>query len=80
MEPILNLLFAIALLLITLSLAFSYLAIPMGILRRSGALWAVRRIGRGLRSIIASLLGVVVRRRRPRARRGHLRTPTSYFR
>ena len=80
MEPIINLGFAIVLLLITLSLAFSYLSVPMSFLRRSGALGALRRTGRSLWRVFGSLLGLLVRRRRPRVRRGHTRTPTGYFR
>ena len=80
MEPIINLGFAIVLLLITLSLAFSLLSVPMSLLRRSGALWALRRVGRALWRALASLLGLFIRRRRPRVRRGHTRAPTTYFR
>ena len=80
METIINLGFAIVLLLITLSLAFSYLSVPMSFLRRSGALWALRRVGRALRRGSGSLLRLLLRRRRPRVRRGHTRAPTGYFR
>ena len=80
MEPIINLGFAIVLLLITLSLAFSYLSGPMSLLRRSGALWALRRVGRALRRGSGSLLRLLLRQRRPRVRRGHTRAPTGYFR
>ncbi len=80
MEPIINLGFAIVLLLITLSIAFSYLSVPMGFLRRSGALPVLRRFGRALRRGLASLLRLLLRRRRPRVRPGHTRAPTGYFR
>ena len=80
MEPIINFGFVIVLLLTTLSLAFSYLSGPMSVLRRSGALRTLRSVGRALWRRFASLLGLLLRGRRPRIRRGHTRAPTGYFR
>ena len=80
MEPIINLGFAIVILGITLSLAFSYLSGPMSLLRRSGAYRAVGRVGRALLRGLASMVGLLIRRRRPRIRRGHTRAPIGYFR
>jgi len=79
-EPIANLGVAIVLLLIALSLAFSYLSGPMSLLRRSGAHRALGRVGGALLRGLGSLLALLFRRRRPRARRGHTRAPTGYFR
>ena len=80
MEPIINLGFAIVLLLIMLLMALSYLSVPMSLLRRSGALRALRFVGRALWRGLASLLRLLLRRRRPRVRRGHTRAPTGYLR
>jgi hypothetical protein len=79
-ERIVNLGFAIALLLMTLSMALSALSGPLSLLRRAGAHRAFRRLGGGLWRVIASLVRLLLRRRRPRARRGHTRAPTTYFR
>jgi hypothetical protein len=80
MEPIVNLGFAIFLLLVTLSLALSFLSGPLSLLRRTGVHRALRRFGSGLWRALAALLRLLLRRRRPRVRRGHTRAPTTYFR
>lgn len=69
MDTIIRLGFAIALLLITLNLALSFLAGPIGLLKRTGALrvgrWALRSTARGVIGLSRLLPG----RRRPRFRR-----------
>jgi len=63
--------FAIVLLVVTLRFAFGYLALPMLLLRTTGAMrivrWVIRRSWRGLLSLI-SLIRVL--RRRPIRRPG----------
>ena len=80
MDTLISLVVAIALLLITLSLALSFLSGPIGLLKKTGALragrWAVRSTGRG----VAGLFRLLLRRRRPRFRRLGSRPPTGYFR
>ena len=80
MEPIIRLGFAIVLLLFTLSLAVSFLAGPLRVLRRAGVHRALRRVVRALLRGLVSLMRLVIRRRRPRVRRGHTRAATTYFR
>lgn len=76
MGPIIGLGFGIVLLLVTLDLALSFLGGQMGILKRTGALkavrWALRSVWRGL----ARLMPILLRGRRPRIRRGLSRAPT----
>ena len=76
----LMLVFAIVLLLITLGMVLSFLAGPIGLLKKTGTLrvagWAMRSVGRGLAAIVR--LAFRGRRRRVRRRpttspRGHLR-------
>jgi hypothetical protein len=78
-EPIINIGFAIILLLLTLSLALSFLSGPMSLLRRAGVHRAIMRLGGALWRALAYLVRGLFRRRRPRARRGHTRAPTTYF-
>ena len=79
-EHIVTLGFAIVLLLSTLAMALAFLSGPLSLLQRAGAHRALRRLGGGLWRALGALLRLLVRRRRPRVRRGHTRTPTTYFR
>lgn len=80
MDAIIRLGFCIVLLLVTLGMAFSFLAGPIGILKKTGALkagrWAVRSTWRGL----AGLFRLLLKRRRPRIRRLSSRAPTGNLR
>jgi hypothetical protein len=80
MEPIIRLGFAIVLLLVTLNLAVSFLAGPIGLLKKTGALktgrWVIRSTGRGLAGLFRVLRG----RRRSRVRRLGSRPSSGYLR
>jgi hypothetical protein len=80
MDTIIRLGFCIVLLLITLGMAMSFLAGPIGILKKTGALkagrWALRSSWRGVTGVIRLLL----KRRRPRIRRHSSRVPTGLLR
>ena len=80
MDAIVRLVVATVLLLVALGVAVSFLAGPIGLLKKTGALkvgrWAFRSSGRGL----AGLFRLLLRRRRPRIRRLGSRPPTGYFR
>ncbi len=80
MDTIIRLGFAIVLLLVTLGLALSFLAGPIGLLRKTGAFaagrWTLRSTGRG----IAGLSRLLLRRRRPRIRRIGSPPRTGYMR
>ena len=80
MDTIIRLGFAIVLLLVALSLALSFLAGPIGILRKTGALrvgrWAAISTGRGA----VGLFRLLTRRRRPRIRRIGSRPRSGYMR
>ena len=80
METIIPFVVAIVLLLMTLGMAMSFLAGPIGILKKTGALragrWAVRSAWRGL----AGLFRLLLRRRRPKIRRLSSRVPTGHLR
>ena len=80
MGLVINLGFATLFLLIALHLGFAYLAVPIALLKRSGAMWAGRRIGQAVSRGFAAMLGRLFHRRRPRIRRRHTRPPTTYFR
>lgn len=69
MEPLIHLGFAILLLLITLGLALSFLAGPIALLRKTGALKAGRWMLRTLFQAIAVLFRLVFRGRRRRVHR-----------
>lgn len=80
METIIRLGVAIVLLLVTLGMAMGFLAGPMAILKKTGALkagrWAVRSAWRGL----AAFVRLALRHRRPRIRRLNSRAPTGHIR
>jgi hypothetical protein len=63
MQTFPTLLVAVVLLLLTAALAFSYLSGPTQLLRRSGALRAVRFGARALGSVVKFVLTLVVPRR-----------------
>jgi hypothetical protein len=79
-EAIIRLGFCLVLLLVTLGMVMSFLAGPIGILKKTGALkagrWAIRSLWRGT----AGLLRLLLKRRRPRIRRHPSRVPTGYLR
>ena len=79
MELLIQLFFALVLLSIAWSLALSYLAGPMGMLKKTGVLragrGASRLIWRGFVGIVRLLFG----RRRLGIRRTRLRAPTRRF-
>jgi hypothetical protein len=80
MDTIIRLGLGIVLLLVTLGMALSFLASPIGLLRKTGALkagrWAGRSAWRGLMGVIRLLF----KRRRPRIRRHASRVPTGLLR
>lgn len=80
MDAIIPLGVCIVLLLVTLGMAMSFLAGPIGILKKTGALkagrWAVRSTWRGA----AGLFRLLLKRRRPRIRRHSSRVPTGSLR
>ena len=81
MDALMGLTVGIALLLVTLSIAMKFLSTPISIARRTGVLRAARHllvsVARGLRGILAFLLGV---RRRRRIRTPLRRTAMKTFR
>ena len=80
METITRLGVAIVLLLMMLGMAMTFLAGPIGILKKTGAMkggrWAVRSTWRGL----VGLFRLLFRRRRPKIRRLSSRAPTGHTR
>ena len=80
MDTIIRLGVCIALLLVMLGMAMSFLAGPIGIVKKTGALkagrWAVRSVWRG----VAGLFRLLLKRRRPRIRRNPSRAPTGNLR
>lgn len=80
MDAIIRLGVGIVLLLITLGMAMSFLAGPIGILKKTGALkagrWAIRSAWRGVTGVTRLLF----KRRRPRIRRHSSRVPTGLLR
>jgi hypothetical protein len=80
MDTIIRLGFCIVLLLITLGMAMSFLAGPIGILKKTGALKAGRWAGRSAWRGTIGLFRFVLKRRRPRIRRFSSRAPTGNLR
>ena len=80
MDTIIRLSVCIVLLLVTLGMAMSFLAGPIGILKKTGALkagrWAARSAWRGT----AGLFRLLLKRRRPRIRRQLSRVPPTHLR
>ena len=69
MEHLVRLGFATLLLVLTLSLAFRFLAVPMALLRKAGALRAVRWSCRKLWGGVVGLHRLLTARRRRKIRR-----------
>lgn len=80
MDTIIRLGFAIVLSLITLGLVLSFLAGPIGLLKRTGALRAGRWATRSTRRGAVGLFRLLVGRRRPRIRRIGSRARPGYMR
>ena len=69
MNSIIPFVVAIVLLLMALDMAMSYLAGPMGILKKTGAIKAGRWAARAAWRAVAGLTRLLLKRRRPRIRR-----------